>query len=859
MKNLGKILGHLLIGVVIIVLLLTAGGLFYFKSYLPNTIAPQSFPQIEGEIHLQGLDGPVDVYRDQMSIPHIYASTLHDLFFAQGYVHAQDRFWQMDAWRHIGSGTLSEMFGSGQVETDAFLRTLGWRETAQAEWDGMGPESRAILNAYTDGVNAYLKDHNGTALSLEYAVLKLLSPDYKVEPWTPVNSLTWGKAMAWDLRANMSEEIERAVLLKTLTPQQIDQLFPPYPSDHPVIVNKIGNGTTSDKLGETNYADQSVIPNLSLDSLEHNVSLLDLALGPAGDGIGSNSWAVSGSHTATGMPLLANDMHLSIQMPSIWYQNALHCSPQTSACPYEITGFTFAGVPGVVAGHNDHIAWGYTNVGPDVMDLFIEKVNPDNPDQYEADGKWVDFETRTETINVVGGKPVTITVRSTRHGPVISDTYGPLKDVNTDNAKDFEAFKDRAGVFLPDQYVIALAWTALKPSSPFEAIWGFNKAHNWDDFRLAARNFHVPAQNLLYADTAGNIGYQMPGDIPIRKKGDGRFPVPGWTGEYDWTGYVPFNQLPYTFNPSEGYIATANNQVPPAGYPYLITADWDYGFRADRIVDMIKNAPGKIDIPYIQSIQGDMFDANGPVFVPFLLKLDTSEFSANETAAYNLVKDWNFQARADSGSAAVFEAFWRHLLQNTFDDDLPKRYWPDGGARWNEVMRDLVKNPKDPFWDDKNTKDLVETRDEVIAKSFSDAVKELESSYGKDPAKWNWGEMHTATFRNQTLGESGIGLIEDLFNRGPFPVGGGEAIVDATGWSVIDGYEVNWLPSEREIVDLGDLPNSIATHTTGQSGHAYNKHYDDMVTLWANIQYYPMLWDQQSVEPQSEGHLKLLP
>jgi len=521
-------------------------------------------------------------------------------------------------------------------------------------------------------------------------------------------------------------------------------------------------------------------------------------------------------------------------------------------------GFSFAGVPGVIIGHNDDIAWGFTNTGPDVMDLFIEKVNPDNPNQYEVDGKWVDFETHTETINVVGGQPVTLTVRSTRHGPVISDTYGPLENTNTDNSPDFVAFKDSAGVFLPDQYVIALDWTALKPSSPFEAIWGLDKAHNWDDFRAAARNFHVPAQNLLYADTQGNIGYQMPGDVPIRKKGDGRFPVPGWTSDYDWTGYIPFDQLPYTFNPAEGYIATANNQIPPPGYPYFITADWDYGYRANRIVNLLKNAPGKIDIAYIEKMQGDMYDANAETFVPRLLALQ-AQLPADQSAAIDLLKNWDYQAKADSSAAAVFEAFWRHLLQDTFDDDVPKAYRPDGGSRWNEVMRNLAKNPNDPFWNDKSTKDIVENEDDILKKSLADAVKELDSIFGSDPAKWNWGQMHAATFRNQTLGESGIGLIEDLFNRGPFPVGGGEAIVDATGWSVVDGYETNWLPSMRMIVDLGNLSNSVTVHTTGESGHAYSPHYADMTPLWSNINYDPMLWDQASIGSQSEGHLKLLP
>jgi penicillin amidase len=854
MKIVGKLIGRIFIGVLVLALIAGAGGLFYFKSYLPNTVAPKSFPQIDGKIKLTGLDGPVDVYRDAMGIPQIYATTSHDLFFAQGYVHAQERFWQMDAWRHIGSGRLSEMFGSGQADTDAFLRTLGWRQTAQAEWEGLGPNSKAILQSYTDGVNAYLKDHDGTALSLEYAVLKLLSPDYKIEAWTPVNSLTWGKAMAWDLRGNMDEEIERAVLLKTLTPQQVAQLYPAYPADHPVIVNKNGDAS----LPSTPAAfSQSDISLETLTTAAQNISLLDSSsLGSWSDGIGSNSWAVSGKLTSTGKPLLANDPHLSIQMPSIWFQIGLHCVEKSSDCPFEVAGFSFAGVPGVIIGHNDKISWGVTNVGPDVMDLFIEKVNPENPQQYEVNGKWVDFETRVETIKMAGGDSKVITVRSTRHGPVISDTFGPLKDQGDPKDKEFEAFKDRAGVKLPENYAIALAWTALTPSTPFEAIWGFDQANNWDEFRVAAANFHVPAQNLLYADVDGNIGYQMPGDIPIRAKGDGTIPVPGWTDEYAWTGYIPFDKLPYTFNPAEGYIATANNQIPTNDYPYLITHDWDYGFRANRIVNMIKNAPGKIDIAYIQKMQGDNYDANGETFTPLLLNL---KLASDLSPAQELLKNWDYQARADSAPAAVFNAFWRHLLQNTFNDDMPKQDWAEGGSRWNEVMRNLIKNPNDPFWDDKTTTTTTETMNDILKKSFAEGVAELDNIFGKDMSKWSWGNMHTATFRNGTLGQSGVFLIEDLFNRGPFPTSGGKSIVNATSWSVIDGYEVTDVPSMRMIVDMGNLNNSVTVHTTGESGHAYHKHYDDMSKLWSSIKYYPMWWEQDSIVKDAEGHLQLAP
>jgi penicillin G amidase len=851
------------IALVAIAVVAGASGAYYLNSYIPKTVAPKSFPQVDGELHIPGLEGPVDVYRDEMGIPHIYAVSTHDLFFAQGYVHAQDRFWQMDFWRHIGSGRLSEMFGESQLETDKFLRTLGWRQTAEQEYAQLGPGTKAILDAYVEGVNAYIADREPVELSLEYLILiGVLNPDYTIEPWTPVHSMTWGKAMAWDLRGNMGAEIERAVLLKTLTPDQVNELFPPYPEDHPVIVSEMSAEITNYQSPASSANSQSLNSNLSainLTQLADQFALLDPLLGPAGSGIGSNSWAVSGDLTASGAAILANDPHLGIQMPSIWYQNSLHCRPKTEACRVEVAGFSFAGVPEVVIGHNDRIAWGFTNVGPDVMDLYIEKVNPDNPNQYEVNGGWVDFETRTETIRVAGGDPVEITVRSTRHGPVLTESYGPLKDqVDLEEDPEAQPFKDKAGVALPENYVISLAWTALTPSTPFEAIWGFNLARNWEEFREAARHFHVPAQNLLYADVDGNIGYQMPGDIPVRANGDGRLPVPGWTDDYEWTGYIPFEELPYAFNPSSGYIATANNQVNPRDYPYLITTDWNYGFRVTRIVDLLENAPGKIDIAYIQSMQADAKNLNAETLVPVLLALELDPELAS--VRDQTLGSWDYQNRADSQSAAVFEHFWWNLLMDTFKDDLPEDYWPGGGSRWYEVMRRLVSQPDSLWWDDKDSEAMVETRDDMFVRAFEETVAQMQEEYGKDLAKWPaWGEIHGATFRNATLGESGIGPIEALFNRGPFATGGGSEIVNATGWTVGESFEVDWLPSLRMIVDMGDLRNSITVHTLGQSGHAYHPHYDDMAPLWATGQYYPMLWNEQAVISYAEEHLRLIP
>ncbi|MBI4731834.1 MAG: penicillin acylase family protein [Chloroflexi bacterium] len=806
--------------------------------------ARRSFPLVEGEIQLSGLDGEVDIYRDGYGVPHIYASSLHDLFFAQGYVHAQDRFWQMDFWRHIGSGRLSEMFGADQVETDAFLRTMGWEQIAEQEVAASSVEAIAILTAYSEGVNAYLADHSGAAISLEYAILGLLTPDYEPEPWTPVHSMTWAKAMAWDLRGNIDGEIERAVLMKVFTPEQLADLYPAYPSDHPVIVETFP-AAAADAQESTGAA--LVSADSALSAASYNLGLLDFLLGPGGTGIGSNSWAISGELTESGMPLLANDPHLSIQMPSIWYQVGLHCQPKSDACPYEVAGFSFAGVPGVVIGHNDRIAWGFTNNGPDVMDLYVEKVNPDNPNQYEVNGQWVDFETRTETIQVGGGEPVEVTVRSTRHGPVISEVYG------------LEEFGEQAGMDLPDNFVIALRWTALEPAHIFEAIWGFNKAQDWEDFRDAARNFTVPAQNLLYADVDGNIGYQMPGNVPIRRNGDGTLPVPGWTDEYEWTGYIPFEELPFVFNPESGYIVTANNQSVPRDYPYLVTTDWDYGFRAERISAMIENAPGPIDTAYIQQMQGDSTSLNAEVMVPLLMSLPMD--GRNDEVRQAFLAGWDYREQAGSQAALLFERFWSNLLLDTFyDEPFPEDFFPEGGSRFYEVMRNLIQQPDSAWWDDLSTSGVVETRDDIFLRAFTETVESGEEEYGKNLEAWPaWGEAHTATFRNATLGKSGIGLIESIFNRGPFPTGGGESIVNATGWTVGLGFEVDWLPSMRMIVDLGDLRNSVTVHTTGQSGHAYHPHYIDLAPLWTDVQYYPMLWNEQAVISNTESHLRLVP
>ncbi|MCI0686550.1 MAG: penicillin acylase family protein [Sporichthyaceae bacterium] len=903
---------RVLVGLLALALILTLLGIWTVR---------RSFPQTSGTIRLDGLTAPVTVFRDEWGIPQIYADNADDLFRAQGYVHAQDRFWEMDVRRHVTAGRLSELFGESQFETDAFIRTLGWRRVAEQEYALLDADTKRYLDRYADGVNAWLADHTGSKASLEYGVLRLsrLGRDYEPEPWSPIDSLAWLKAMAWDLRSNMEDEIARSLAASTLPKERVDQLYPDYPYDRhrpivtsgtvedgkfvqgagggtldpPVAVPPTPNqgrpapaepnqgrpappepnqsgpappepnqgggaaqaeaGSAAPRQGAAVSDDGPVLelPEDAKDPLHYLadiVSELPQLLGPPGSGLGSNSWVVSGVRTTTGKPLLANDPHLAPMLPSLWYQAGLHCTEVSADCPFDLTGFTFSGVPGVIIGHNADIAWGFTNLGPDVSDLYLEKVTGD---QYEYRGEQVPLETRNETIRIDGDDSRTITVRSTRHGPLISD---PSEDMSL--IGDFAPTPK--GIPLTDRgegYAVALRWTALEPGRTAEAIFQLNTAADWSDFRAAAEKFAVPAQNLLYADTEGNIGYQSPGQIPIRTKGDGRWPVPGWTGEYEWDDRIPFDALPSVYNPPSGYLVTANNAVIGTNYPYLLTHDWSYGYRSSRIEQLIR-AGGTLDAAAMARIQLDSRNGMAPELVPFLLSLQTDEWVRG---GQDLLRDWDFSQPPDSAAAAYYNAVWRHLLIRTFNDELPEDARPDGGDRWFEVVRPLLVNPTDPWWDDVSTEAVRETRDDILRAAMKDARDELTRLMGKDIGRWRWGTVHKLELTNQTFGTSGIAPIEGLFNRGPLRLGGGESIVDATGWNATEGYEVIWVPSMRMVVDLAELDQSRWINLTGASGHAYSDHYWDQARLWARGETTPMRSSRAVVEAAAEHTLTLEP
>jgi penicillin G amidase len=838
----GWVRGSAYTAVVVVLVLLAAlvGGVVAVRRPLP---------QVDGTLKLDGLSDTVQVMRDDRGVPQIYAGNSADLFYAQGYVQAQDRFFEMDFRRHVTAGRISELLGEKTVETDMLIRTMGWRRVAAQEYDLLAPSTRAYLDAYSDGVNAYLAGRSATRLSAEYTVLGLGGLDYTPEKWTPVDSLAWLKAMAWDLGGNMEEEVARTRLSLGRTPEQVDELYPRYPYDRhaPIVATPAG----SQRGASPRPAIGPAAAN-ALEAVRRGVDAIPDLLG-RGSGIGSNSWVVSGEHTVSGKPLLANDPHLQTSIPGIWYPMGLHCRTVNDDCPFDVSGFTFSGLPGVVIGHNRDIAWGMTNLDPDVMDLYLEKVSGKT---YLRDGQQVPLTERDEVIRIAGHSSKLFTVRSTRHGPLLSDVSAELSSVGA-NAQVPTDAPDRE-----NGYAVSLAWTALTPRPTADALFGFDTASSWTEFREAARQFAVPSQNLVYADTAGNIGYQAPGAVPVRKGDrDGNYPAAGWLSKNDWTGrYVPFDQLPSVLNPAEGFIVTANQAVTGPDYRWYLSDSPDQGYRSQRIRNLITTAIDegrRLDVSDLTKMQGDTRNPMAPVLVPYLMRqLMTSEYDAD---GQRLLLDWDFTQPADSAAAAYFNVVWSNVLRLTFHDQLPESLWPDGGERWIAVVGNLLRQPSNQWWDDAGTESVVEDRDQILAEAMRQARDELTRKMNVSPKKWTWGHLHRLDLENQSLGQTGIGVVDAIFNRGPYDVGGGSASVDATNWNAVDGYAVTSAPSMRMVVDLDDLDRSRWINLTGASGHIASGHYRDQTSLWVDGRTLPWVFGKSAVEKATQHRLVLEP
>jgi penicillin G amidase len=756
---------------VLLLLVLGAGGGWAFLA--------SSLPRTSGTLVLAELTAPVSVVRDSADVPTIRAQNTQDLYVALGFVHAQERLFQMDQQRRVVQGRLSEVFGAKALTTDRALRTLGLYRHAAASVPLISPEFMDVLSAYAAGVNAFLD--SGKRLPIEFTLL-----GYRPDRWRPADSLAMGKLLALQLSGNYRRELLRARLAQRLDAEQINQLFPQYPKEAPVTLAKLAELTRDQPLDRM------------LDELPE-------LIGPKQ---ASNNWVVDGAHSVTGKPLLANDPHLDYSAPIIWYLTRLEAPDLT------LTGATMAGAPLVILGHNGQIAWGYTTTNADVEDVFVEKLDPADPTRYLTPEGSRPFELINELIPVKGHAPEALVTRITRHGPVISDLGG------TDQ--------------VPADRVMALQATFLTDDDrSVEAQWRATLARNWREWVEALRPFTAPMQNMVYADRNGNIGFYAPGRIPIRKAGDGRGPAPGWTGEYDWDGWVPFDKLPQAFNPPAGHIATANNKIVPDDYPYLITNDWDLPYRIERI-EAALSGPGKQSIQSSTEIQADIVSLAAKQLLPLMLRIEPSD--ARARMALEMLAKWDCQMAAGRPEPLIFIAWLRSLNRRLFEPKLGPmfdQYWSltplatQGALTVNQHWCGPAGCPA------------------PLRASLNDALGELSTKYGDDPKTWRWGDAHYALFAHPVFHT--LPIVRALFDR-QWPAEGSTDTVNAGAFRFTnpDGAYVDLHgPALRAIYDLADLDRSVFLIALGQSAHLLSPHRDDLVTRWRSFNWLRLPHDAQ--------------
>ncbi len=801
-------------------------------------------PKVNGTRKVSGLHAPVEIIRDHWGVPHIYAQHEDDLLFAQGYVHAQDRLWQMELQRRIGQGRLSEIFGELTFSADSLLRIIGLGRAARNDIAHASSETLHALKAYALGVNTFI-GANQNKLPLEFTLLR-----FKPEAWQPVDSLAWAKMMSWGLSFNWDAEIVRAELISKLGAERAARLQGDYTADNPIIIPEHTFVEVMDRVAEHYREAEKWLPLQAVSGM-------------------SNNWVVDGNKSVTGKPLLANDPHLGLSMPAIWYENHL-VSPEM-----ESIGVSLPGTPGVVLGHNAELAWGATAAFADTQDLYLEKFHPDDPTLYEYQGAWEKANIVREEIRVKGeSTPRTVDVTITRHGPIKNHGASPTL-----------ALPRSRGEGIREGARLALRWVGYEPHDLCHAVLGINRARNWHEFTEALRHWTEPSLNFVYADRAGNIGYYMAGQIPIRAKGIGQTPAPGWTGEYEWTGWIPHEELPQSYNPAQHYFATANNQVVGQEYPHFLTHETMNGFRARRIVELLTQKE-RLSREDFARIQVDQYCAPAKTLCGLLNKLGAEilnqpVFDGNRDRAeqaLNFVRQWDCNLTADSVAGAIYEVTQNFAMRRVFEPwlgELTDHYIGVGfhpllspmigtfhDRAYVILQRILTNNESEWFKPLAALEADVEgkpvTREEILARALNDALDFLQKTLGDKVAQWQWGKLHQAHF-NHPLGAQKP--LDQIFNRGPFPYGGDTSTVwqgafipkfpispDATGTA-------SW----RQIMDPNDWDASLGIHTTGQSGHPASKHYDDMIQKWLKGEFHPLLWSREQVEANAEARLKLEP
>jgi penicillin amidase len=807
---------------------LTAGVLAGVTGLAAATSAAfirRSLPQTDGTLTTSGLHAPVEIVRDRWGVPHIYAASNADLFFAQGYVHAQDRLWQMELQRRTALGQLAEIFGPSALDSDRFLRILGFGRVARQEALALGDPEREAVVAYCRGVNAFLTA-NPRRLPLEFTILRC-----RPRPWQPADVLAFGKVMALDLSTNWTSEIIRARIVATLGATRAALLDPAYPRADPLTLP----------------ADATYTADFGAGAL-HAATAAEPFAGERDGTQGSNAWVVGGEHTVSGGPLLANDPHLALQIPALWYENHLEGGD------YAVTGASIPGTVGVTIGHNARLAWGVTNGMNDIQDLYIERFDPADPigARYEFRGAWEEATIVREAI-AIRERPLrartrteAIAVRITRHGPIVADLLPP----GATNA--------------PDEATLALRWTALEPGHLQRSILALNRAGDWAEFRAALRDWTVPPQNFVYADVAGHIGYALGGTIPIRAQGDGRLPVPGWTGEWEWTGTIPPEENPHTLDPAEGFIVTANNRIVGDDYPHPLPGEWAPGYRAARIRELIVRTP-RHDAASFGRIHADRLSAPGRALATLARsgRLPLLPHEPLSALAREVLAIWDGNLIDDSVAGAIAATLLLKIQERAYRAFAGPLSTPAGrGAFATLPGRAFLQRSLPRLLDalaGGDTQWLApdDTPEAILRDAWGAALAALRDAHGEEIALWRYGTDHMLMLRHPLGALKPLGA---LFNRGPFPQGGdlntvcmGSRTLSPSGVEFYNG------PSYRQICDPTDWDASRSVYPGGQSGHPASPYYADLLSLWLNDAYHPMLWSRPAIDEATAATLTLAP
>jgi penicillin G amidase len=801
------------------------------------TMVRRPLARTSGQLSLPGLAAPVQILRDRWGVPHIYARSTSDLFMAQGYVHAQDRLWQMELQRRTGLGRLAEVFGPVALDTDRFVRVLGFNRVVQREAQALEGEARMVVDAYVRGINAFLAQ-NPRRLPIEFTILRL-----RPEPWQAEDVLVWAKMMALNLSRDWMTDLLRARIVAAVGPERAALLEPEYPPAHPLTI------PPGVRYGDT----------LGADALRMAAAAAPFT-GSSAAGQGSNAWAVNGTRTASGRPLLASDPHLILQVPSLWYENHL------SGGDIHVAGASIPGIPCVVIGHNERVAWGLTNGENDVQDLFIERFDPGDPTRYQFQGAWEQATIVRERIVVKGqAEPTIEEVRITRHGPIISPLVSPGSEEDKKTRRQGEGQDGGEGSSSPHLPVslsehLALRWAALDPGPNIAAALELNRAHDWASFRAAVAKWVMPTQNFIYADVEGHIGYTLGGALPIRARGDGLLPVPGWTGEYEWTGMIPPDELPHVLDPDEDFVASANTQIAGASYPYALPGEYLPGYRAARIRQLIAQT-AQHSVKSFSAIQGDQRSLPGLELAALAGRLAAPTSIARQ--AREALAAWDGELTADSIAGAIYARLREKLLQAAYSDVAEPLGFvaglgvftalPATGYLWRALPQLLERLAAR----DDSRLPGGRSSDQLLSDAWEATIAELRAELGDDVGEWRYGRYHTLTLRHP-LGASAA--LAPLFNRGPYPIGGDSDTV-RMGHSPrqFAGQPIYVAPSYRQICDLSNWDLSVSIHAVGQSGQPGSKHYADLVDAWRMMQYHPMAWSRARVEDVTSERLTLEP